>query len=111
MRVPGQGLEQRDSVNAELYQHIIIIIILIRYIIIKLLNKTKTRTIPDKTGKGTPHLYFFVLNTFSIVILSSQFQQYFKFYNIIGIKPVFQTNTLFGVNMHSSYSTMDIRDS
>jgi len=51
MRVSGQGLEWRESGKAVLYLQIIIIFI--SYIIIKLLIKRKTRTIPAETGTQT----------------------------------------------------------
>jgi hypothetical protein len=49
-RIPGQGPEQRESGKTVFYP-LIVIIILISYIFIKLLIK---RTIPAKTGNGTP---------------------------------------------------------
>jgi hypothetical protein len=55
-QVPGQGPEQRESEKTLLYPQIIII--LISYIIIKLL----TRTIPAKTGNGTPSQAMFIEN-------------------------------------------------
>ncbi len=52
--VPGWGRAQRDSSKTVLYLliNIIILISFILYIFIKLL--TKMRTIPAKTGNGTP---------------------------------------------------------
>jgi hypothetical protein len=50
-QVPGGGPEKRESDKTVLYP-LRVIIILISYIIIKLL--IKRRTIPAKTGNGTP---------------------------------------------------------
>jgi hypothetical protein len=50
-RVPSRGMGQRESGKTVLYP-LIIIFTLISYIVIKLL--IKRRTIPAKTGNGTP---------------------------------------------------------
>jgi hypothetical protein len=65
-RVPGRGLEQRESDKTVLYLQIIII--LISYIIIKLLIKRKMRTIPAETGNGTPCMECFHFKLTSVLL-------------------------------------------
>jgi hypothetical protein len=57
MRVPGQGLERRESGKNVLYPQIIII--LISYII-KLLIKRKTRTIPKMELRILMNIFCFI---------------------------------------------------
>ncbi len=57
MRVPGQGLERRESGKTVLYLQIIII--LISYII-KLLIKRKTRTIPKMELRILMYIFCFI---------------------------------------------------